>query len=41
METSAKLILKERRYDSNMKRHQKMQKEDEIFRNDKFDQLIE
>ena len=34
LEKSAKLILKERRYESNVKRHQKMMVEDSEYRRD-------
>lgn len=36
MEKSAKLILKERRYESNVKRHEKLMQEEELYRNEKF-----
>ena len=36
MEKSAKLILKERRYDSNVKRHEKLMQEEEEYRVEKF-----
>ena len=39
MEKTAKLILKERKYDSNMKRYQKVQKEETEYRHHKFDQV--
>ena len=36
MEKTAKLILKERRYESNTKRHAKLMADEESYRNDKF-----
>ena len=36
MEKNAKLILKERRYESNTKRHAKYLEEEELYRKDKF-----
>jgi len=41
MEKSAKLILKERRYESNTKRHEKMMNEDKDFMCEKFGSLEE
>ncbi len=39
MEKSAKLILKERRYESNTKRHQKLVEEENMFNIDKFNSI--
>ena len=39
MEKSAKLILKERKYHSNIKRHEKMMKEENLYRTEKFEEL--
>lgn len=41
MEKSAKLILKERRYESNTKRHEKMLAEDAEWRKDHYNELSE
>jgi len=41
MEKSAKLILKERRYESNTKRHEKLIQEDKDFMSEKFGGLNE
>ena len=41
MEKSAKLILKERKYNSNVRRHEKLLKEEELYRNDKYSELKE
>ena len=41
MEKSARLMLKERKYESNTKRHQKMVKEEDDYRNEKFQSLAE
>ena len=41
MEKSARLILKERKYESNTKRHAKMVKEEDDYRNEKFQSLAE
>lgn len=39
LEKSAKLILKERRYESNVKRHQKMMVQDSEYRADQFGEI--
>lgn len=41
MEKSARLMLKERKYESNTKRHQKMVKEEDDYRIEKFQSLAE
>ena len=41
MEKSAKLILKERRYESNTKRHEKLMAEESEWRRDRFNELSE
>ena len=41
MEKSAKLILKERRYESNTKRHEKMMQEESEWRRDHYLELSE
>ena len=41
MEKSAKMILKERRYESNAKRHQKMVDEESAWRNSKYEEINE
>ena len=41
MEKSAKLILKERKYESNTKRHAKMVKEEDDYRTEKFQSIQE
>ena len=41
MEKSAKLILKERKYESNTKRHAKMVKEEDDYRAEKFQSIQE
>ena len=41
MEKSAKLILKERRYESNTKRHEKLMAEESEWRRDHYNELSE
>ena len=41
MEKTAKLILNERRYESNTKRHQKHLEDESMYRKDQFESLKE